>query len=399
MKESKKTGIVSCYFQHNYGSMLQAYATQKILDKLGYPNETIDISGFRSEIRSAKLRYFIKASLTSDILLYKSGMAGNVLRKKLLRNEYAALSGIRDQRFDSFYRKYFRFSKKYSSKDELHEECKTAYSSVLVGSDQLWLPANIAADYYTLGFVPETVNTVAYATSFGQSSLPRGTAEKASVFLKRIRHIGVREESGQKLVAELSGRHVPIVCDPTLLFSGEEWLSIQKKEPLAEGKYILCYFLGKNPRHREFAVKLKEFTGCRILALPHLDEFVKEDEHYADEKLYDVDPSDFLNLIRSARYVCTDSFHCSVFAILYRKAFFAFRRYRKETRQSTNNRLDSLFHILNLEDRLLSGGEEPAVCLKKETDYSTVYQNLNLLQKRSCSYLTAALDDKGSTDL
>ena len=71
----KKTAIVSCYFQHNYGSMLQAYATQMALDKLGYENETIDISGFNGEIKKVKLLYFAKASLTSDILLSKLGMA------------------------------------------------------------------------------------------------------------------------------------------------------------------------------------------------------------------------------------------------------------------------------------------------------------------------------------
>lgn len=67
----EKIGIVSCYFQHNYGSMLQAYAMQLALDKTGYENETIDISGFNSEIKKAKLLYFAKASLTSDILLSK----------------------------------------------------------------------------------------------------------------------------------------------------------------------------------------------------------------------------------------------------------------------------------------------------------------------------------------
>ena len=82
----KKTAIVSCYFQHNYGSMLQAYATQMALDKLGYENETIDISGFNGEIKKVKLLYFAKASLTSDILLSKLGMAKNVLIKKFSKN-------------------------------------------------------------------------------------------------------------------------------------------------------------------------------------------------------------------------------------------------------------------------------------------------------------------------
>ena len=112
----------------------------------------------------------------------------------------------------------------------LGKKCKDKYGAVLVGSDQLWLPGNIAADYYTLNFVPKEVNTIAYSTSFGQSALPSDSAKKATVFLKKIKHIGVREESGQKLVKELAGRSVPVVCDPTLLFTSDEWMSIQKEE-------------------------------------------------------------------------------------------------------------------------------------------------------------------------
>lgn len=395
----KKIAIVSCYFQHNYGSMLQAYATQMALDKLGYENETIDVSGFNDEIKKAKLLYFAKASLSSDILLSKLGMAKNVLIKKLSKNEYVALSRIRDEKFNAFSKKWFKLSTKCSSKKQLGNKCKENYSGVLVGSDQLWLPGNIAADYYTLNFVPDTVNTIAYATSFGQSSLPKDSARKATYFLKKIRHISVREESGQKLVKELTGRNVPVVCDPTLLFTGEEWLSIQKEEPIVEGKYILCYFLGNNPPHRAFAKRLKEATGCKIITLAHLDEFVKGDEGYADETPYNIDPADFLNLIRNAAYVCTDSFHCSVFSILYRKQFFTFRRYNRNTKQSTNGRLDTLFKITGVKGRLLTGNEIIENCLKIETDYNEVHQKLNDVRKQSFEYMLAALKDEGSTDL
>lgn len=185
----QKAAIVSCYFQHNYGSMLQAYATQMALDKLGYENETIDISSFNHEIKKEKLLYFAKASLTSDILLSKLGMAKNVLIKKFSKNEYAKMSRIRAEKFDAFSKKRFRLSPQYASKKELGESCMESYSSVLVGSDQLWLPGNIAADYYTLTFVPTMVNTIVYATSFGQSSLPKDSARKATLFLKKIRHI------------------------------------------------------------------------------------------------------------------------------------------------------------------------------------------------------------------
>lgn len=395
----KKTAIVSCYFQHNYGSMLQAYATQMALDKLGYENETIDISGFNGEIKKAKLLYFAKASLTSDILLFKFGMAKNVLRKKFSKNQYAPLSKVRAEKFDDFSQNQFRLSPKYNSKAELGSECQERYSSVLVGSDQLWLPGNIAADYYTLNFVPKTVNSIAYATSFGRSSLPSDSSKKATVFLKKIRHIGVREESGQKLVKQLAGREVPVVCDPTLLFTGDEWMKIQKKGSIVEGKYILCYFLGNNPPHREFAKRLKAETDCKIVALTHLDEFVKSDEGYADETPYDVDPADFLNLIRNAEYVCTDSFHCSVFSIIYKRQFFTFCRYNRNTKQSTNSRLDTLFNMAGITERLLTGTEDISKCLTINTDFETVHKKLAGIRQTSYDYLTTALKDEGSTDL
>lgn len=395
----RKVAIVSCYFQHNYGSMLQAYATQMALDKMGYANETINVTGFNHEIQKAKMIYFVKASLTSDILLSKMGMAMNVVRRKISNDGYGTLSRQRNEKFDAFARNNFRLSSAYHSKLELGQKCEENYSSVLVGSDQLWLPGNIAANYYTLNFVPDSINTIAYATSFGQSDLPKDSAVKARVFLNKIRHIGVREESGQKLVKELTGRNVPVVCDPTLLFTGEEWMAIQQEKPLIDGKYIFCYFLGNNPPHRDFAKRLREKTGYKIVALTHLDEFVKSDESYANETPYNIDPADFLNLIRNAAYVCTDSFHCSVFSILYRKSFFTFRRYNRNTKQSTNSRLDTLFNMTGVKGRLLTGNEKIENCLKIETDYNEVHQKLDDVRKQSFEYLLTALKDERSTDL
>lgn len=397
--EMNRIAVVSCYFQHNYGSMLQAYATQMALDLLGYENETINVSGLNREIKRAKILYFAKASLTSDILLYKAGMVRNLLIRRFSHNLYSALSRARAEEFDAFSRKWIRLSQPYRSKAELRTMCEQNYAAVLVGSDQLWLPANIAADYYTLHFVPDSVNTIAYATSFGQSSLPRDIAHRASTFLGRIRHIGVREESGQRLVQQLTGRHVPVVCDPTLLFTGDEWMCIQQQEPLVEGQYILCYFLGNNPQHREFASRLKAATGCKIVALIHLDEFVKSDEGYADRIPYDVDPADFLNLIRHAAYVCTDSFHCTVFSMLYRRTFYTFRRYPGKTRISTNSRLDTLLRMSGTMERLLNGDEDIEQCLRIRIDYDAVHARIHAVRQASYDYLRAALRDEGSTDL
>ena len=114
--------------------------------------------------------------------------------------------------------------------------------------------------------------------------------------------------------------------------------------------YIFCYFLGNNPPHRKFVKRLSEKTGYKIVALIHLDEYVKSDENFADISPFDVDPSDFLNLIKNASFVCTDSFHCSVFSMLYKRIFFTFRRYSRQTKSSTNTRLDTLFSLAGITD-------------------------------------------------
>lgn len=393
----KKVGIVSCYFQHNYGSMLQALATQMALDKLGYENETIDISGFNGEIKKAKMLYFAKASLTSGILLTKLGRAKAAIIQKLRKSEYTENIKVRNKAFKRFENQYFKMSPVYNSKKELGENCGK-YQAVLVGSDQLWLPGNIAADYYTLNFVPKNINSIAYATSFGQSSLPKDSEKLAQIFLNKIKHIAVREETGAKLIRDITGRKVPVVCDPTLLFNGEDWMNIQNEKSLIEGEYIFVYFLGSNELHRDFVKRLKKETGLKVVCLPHIDEFVKADEECADIKLYDIDPGQFLTLIRNAKYVCTDSFHCSVFSIQYQKEFFTFRRFASGNKQSTNSRLDTLFNLTGIEGRLLIGDESINDVISVKTDYMEVHERLENNRKLSYDYLKDSLEDKGSTD-
>lgn len=398
MSKNKKIAIVSCYFQPNYGSMLQALATQMALDKLGYENETIDISGFNHEIKKAKVVYFLKASLTSTILFTKIGRAKDTVVRRLRKNEYTQNTNIRNKAFKRFEKKHFKMSPSFKSKKELGDNCEN-YSAVLVGSDQLWLPGNIAADYYTLNWVPEQINSIAYATSFGQSFLPNDSIKRSEVFLNKIKHISVRELSGAKLVKRISGRKVPVVCDPTLLFDGKEWNSIQEGSAIIDGEYIFVYFLGNNPVHRNFVKELKSKTGLRVVCLPHIDEYVKEDELCSDIRLYDIDPSQFLNLIRYAKYICTDSFHCSVFSIQYEKDFFTFRRFANKNKQSTNSRLDTLFQLTGIEGRLLNGFEaiDDVLCVK--TNYEEVMKKLSKSREYSYEYLRNALVNRGSTDL
>lgn len=220
--------------------------------------------------------------------------------------------------------------------------------------------------------------------------VPWFQVEKNKRFMNRFDHIALREQSACDLVYKLTGRKVPVVLDPTLLFTGDQWLGIQQREPLTNGKYIFCYLLGDNPSQREFIKNVKEKTGYKIVALQQLDDYIPSDEGFADEAPY-VGPREFLNYIRNAEYVFTDSFHCSVFSILYKKNFFTFNRFAEGAKQSTNTRIDNLLHITGLEARRMTKDKNVEDVISYKGSFEGVDARLDAYRKSSMDYLHNAL--------
>lgn len=392
--DKKKLALVTCYFQPNYGSQLQAYATQLLFDKMGVPNETICIDGLRGEINKAKYRYFLSRIWDVNTVKDKFATVKKVWAMKTKGEEFRAGMAERKRMFDDFARTMFHVSKAYNSKAELGKAAH-GYSAFVVGSDQLWLPSNIEADYYTLNFVPDDVSKIALATSFGISRLPKRQARKAARFLKRIDYCSVREQSGQRIVKELAGRDVPVVCDPTILFTAEDWATVTEPERFVGEPYMFCYFLGNNPEQRELVRRFKRETGYKIVQLQHCDEYIKSDVGFPDIAPYNVGPKEFIRLIRDAEYVFTDSFHCSVFSMLHSKKFFTFRRYNSDSTVSTNGRLYSLLSLVGLENRLLQGNEDVHECMNLAIDYVQVHERLAKLRQSTKCFVENALVKSG----
>lgn len=390
----KKVALVTCYFQPNYGSQLQAYATQLIFDKLGVANETICIDGLQSEINSAKYKYFLSRVWDINTVKDKFATVKKVVAEKVAIDEHKQNMATRRDMFARFSQTMFKISKKYHSKDELHAMAHN-YAAFVVGSDQLWLPSNIAADYYTLNFVPADVPKIALSTSFGVSALPDKQAKLAGEFLKRLDHCSVREDSGKRLIKSVSDRDVPVVCDPTILFTADEWSEVIPQDRFIEEKYMFCYFLGNNPEQRDFVRRVKAATGYKIIQLQHCDEYIKSDVSFPDFAPYNVGPAEFVQLIRDAEYVFTDSFHASVFSLLNHKKFFTFRRYNNDGIVSTNGRLYSLLSLVEQNGRLLRGDEDVATELAKEIDYTVVDTNLASLRAFTIDYIKNALTQSG----
>lgn len=397
---TKPIALVTCYFQPNFGSQLQAFATQEAFDKIGLLNETIKFDGIRGEINKAKYKYFL--SRVFDINTVKDKMA--TVRKVIATKqnpEYAKNLGIRKHMFADFAANKFHLSKQYNSKAEIGEDAHR-YSAFLVGSDQLWLPSNIAADYYTLNFVPDDVKKIALATSFGISSLPRKYGMIAASFLKRMNYVSVRETSGQALVKKWAGRDVPVVCDPTILFTAEEWNkaieAVDSGTRFSKGeKYIFVYFLGNNPWERELVRSFRAETELKIVQLAHSDEYIKSDEGFADITPYNVGPKEFVELVRDAEYVFTDSFHCSVFSMLYHKNFFTFPRYSKDGTVSTNGRLYSLLSLVHQESRLVRKKDSFMWVAKEQKDvapdYEVIDKELERLRQFTWDWIKNALKE------
>ena len=131
-----------------------------------------------------------------------------------------------------------------------------------------------------------------------------------------------------------------------------------------------------------------EELNIKIVNLAHFSGYCEADVDFADEDLYNVSPQDFIYLIENAKYVCTDSFHCTAFSIQYHKNFTVFHRFKSTDTKSTNTRLHSLLGQLGLEDHITSDGKNVEV---SKIDYNYVDDKLQLLRKESNAYMQSAL--------
>lgn len=393
----KKIGLVTVTYVSNFGSHLQTFALQHVIRSLGYETEIITHEGLNKDI--SKRRFFYLLSRFYDYGEIKGYLA--VAKNRLMRKldkQFGAVSKKRADAFRSFSSAEYVFSPVTRTWDELTKLCVDRYSSVVVGSDQNWRPANIAGGYYTIEYVPDNINKIAYSTSFGISRVIPAQKEKAKFFLGRINHISVREDTGQKIIKELLGRDVPVVCDPTILLSKEEWSGFINQKSQVDLKdemaspYILCYFLGESQVNREFALRLKQKTGLRIVSVLYGEErYYKENPKYYDVGLSAMGPLDFVNLISKAQYVCTDSFHGCAFSLIFEKQFFAFYKSAQGSKMSVNSRLDSMLGWAGVSHRIIKESVEITEELITPLDYREVGKRIEEKREMSLSFLKNSL--------
>lgn len=385
---NKKIGCVIAYRKghNNYGTSLQAYAMLKKIQQLGYETEVIE---YRKQLSLfQKISFVFNAVRVGEAKEILSRLNGRKIMKRY--PDYASGIAERTKAVDIYKEKKLKpLFHEYIGYDALHEGSKN-YSAVVVGSDQVWTPMSLPNKFFNLLFVDDSVRKVAYASSFGVSEIPGFQRKATGAYLDRFYKIGVREQKGKEIVDSLSSKSAQVVADPTLLLTREEWEEeIKDARPQETEPYIFCYFLGTNQEARQAVNELKAKTGYKIVTIRHMDEYVSEDEQFGDEAPYFVDPNDFVKYISKATYVCTDSFHCTVFSIVFHRRFMTFYRFAATSRTGRNSRIDSLFNVLGVNREHIYLGDVSLI--DKPVDWATVDNLLKILREESIAYLQNAL--------
>ncbi|MCE9177907.1 polysaccharide pyruvyl transferase family protein, partial [Phocaeicola vulgatus] len=179
----KPIGLVTCYFHHNYGSMLQAYATEMIFQKMNLPYQTISCKSPIVYMQGNKLLYIIKKILIADWKM-RIGKIKIEYYKKKYPDSFGRNVDLRNACFDRFSQEYFHLSPYCKNREELKAMANN-YSAFVVGSDQLWRTDSVEHGYYTLEWVPDNICKIAYSTSLGIKKVPWFQRKKNRWFMKR----------------------------------------------------------------------------------------------------------------------------------------------------------------------------------------------------------------------
>jgi len=366
-----KAGLVTFYHLHHYGALLQAAATQRALASLGWECETID--------------YFVNQD---NRILKPPTTPGRAVNDAHSALHYPALRR-RWQRFEDFSRAHLNLT---GRRFESWEELKTAelpYDLLISGSDQIWNPVIFPDGRFDPVFFGtfSPLRKIAYAPSFGISRIPEGMEEELRGYLEGFSHLSVREAQGREIVREIAGREAAVVLDPTLLLTAEEWGALAAEPPVRGGGYILCYCIARPGALEPYIQHLAAETGLPVIQLCGTRRRV----HPKAKLVLDAGPAEFLSLFQNAAYVCTNSFHGTVFSVQFQRPFFTGVA-PAELAEPERSRTFSLLSRLGLTERVVGKGDTAG--LFDVPNWPAVEERLCAARKGAAAYLKAALADE-----
>lgn len=374
----KTIGIITTFRQPNWGSVLQAYALQKVLDDMGYEAWLIDYrypNEFHYSRGIKRSRSWLR-NLPGNIKNRIEIMLGRVPENKIVL-------------LDKFIRQEMRVTRRYKSYDDLHQN-PPQFDAYAAGSDQIWNSFAMRGDMsFMLDFAPNDSLKFSYASSFAWNKVRENYVQDYQKCLSRLKHISVREYDGIALVKQLIGKEAELVLDPTLLLSQEHWGICAKKarSPQLPSQYILCYMLGYtyNPSAKTTLVlqQLQEQYSMPVIALNGLPSDFRG-EVYALPRDFGIGIEEFLYLMSNAAIVVSSSFHGTAFALNFNKPLVAI----VDGRQECDSRLTSLLSQLGLTKLVVTTEDSP---LNPFYDFEAEQTLLRDLRAKSIAYLADAV--------
>lgn len=350
-----KVGIVTVFDNNNHGNRLQNYALQQVL--LRYADQVVTMKNkpwYSKKSRIARMLPLAESALLNRVL-------GMERRGRIVEftNRHVHLS-----RGCYWYDKVGQAPKKI---DQCDIYC--------AGSDQIWNPIMGRRGSFDYLRFAQSEQTFSYAASFGIDEIPEAYREAVAAGLKHIKHISVREDAGKKIVEDLTGRtDAQVLVDPTMLLTCQDWdRVIAKPQGDVSQNYVLTYFLGAVSEERKAAIQARaRELGCELIEL--MD---------PAGPFYAVGPDGFVWLIKNARYICTDSFHGSVFSFLYGRPFAVFAW--EDSGPDMGSRIKTFMSKFSLQACAAAGNILPDYCA--EPDYSTGYAALEAERSKSGAFL------------
>lgn len=374
-----KVGILTQPLLCNYGGLLQAYALQTILERCGH-----DVSIINREPAYMSTRF--PNSVKLEVKYYLRKWLGRPNAKK--SSHYKILS-IETSKFCHKYLK--KTPSLYNNKLLKSFISQAKYDAYVVGSDQVWRPSmspNIF-NYFIDFDNRDDVKRVSYAASFGVDNWAFSEEETkiCSDLAKRFDALSVRESSGVSLCEKYLGVNATHVLDPTLLLEKNEYIKLvqEAKEPQSTGN-LFCYVLDKSADKTAIIRNITDKQGLQdYYCMPDLLDTPENIEHNPQNCIY---PSvtKWLRSFMDAEMVLTDSFHGTVFSIIFNKPFWVIGNNERGL-----SRFESVLSIFGLSERLITPGYADNINWSESIDWDAVNERKKELQLLSLSFLKNAL--------
>ena len=361
MNNKKTVAYLTRHTVSNYGSVLQAYATQTAIEKLGY--DPVCINYYRSDEKPKELVH---------TLLQCSKWNKNLLTRMIYMVTQKPVYAYAGKRFEK-YRKIVKVTEKeYNTEIELIADPPKA-DVYLTGSDQVWntITCDKIDPVFFMSFLINNEKRVAYAASFGGATVKDEDKELITELLKKYSAITIRENSGIEIANSL-GVSAKQVLDPTFLLTKEDWEKLLPERSCNE-KYVLVYQLHPNKKFDKYAKAFAKSKGLKLYRISHCF------HHIVRSGKFICCPSieDFMWYIKNAEYFLTDSFHGTAFSIGFNTQFV------NVLPKSYSERISSILELIGYNDRILQSYDDFSIT-DNRIDYSKV--NEIIAHEREKSY-------------